>query len=115
MPPPSMPVQFATAEPFDRDRLDNAPIHLPRPSRLAEPLPSSTELGPRAARALETLGLRTVGDLIEHLPRARGEARTVATLQHGETATVLVEVRKIDTRSVRRRGMKPRDAATVAD
>ena len=89
-------------------------MRLPRPSRLDQPLPA-TDLGPRAARALETLGLHTVGDLLEHLPRARGEARTVATLQHGETATVLVEVRKIDTRSVRRRGMKPRVAATVAD
>jgi ATP-dependent DNA helicase RecG len=107
-------MQFASAEPFDHARLTQAPVHLPRPSRLHAPLPT-TDLGPRAARALDTLGLHTVGDLLEHLPRARGEARTVATLQPGETATVLVEVRKIDTRSVRRRGMKPRVAATVAD
>jgi len=112
---PSMPLQFASAEPFEADQLAQAPVHLPRPSRLAEPLPGATDLGPRAARALETLGLHTVGDLLEHLPRARGEARTVATLQRGETATVLVEVKRIDTRSVRRRGMKPRVAATVAD
>ena len=112
---PSLPMQFASAEPFEADQLAQAPVHLPRPSRLAEPLPGATDLGPRAARALETLGLHTVGDLLEHLPRARGEARTVATLQRGETATVLVEVKRIDTRSVRRRGMKPRVAATVAD
>ena len=111
---PSMPTQFATAESLSADEIANAPVRLPRPSRLRQPLPT-TDLGPRAARALDTLGLHTVGDLLEHLPRARGEARTVATLQHGETATVLVEVRKIDTRSVRRRGMKPRVAATVAD
>jgi ATP-dependent DNA helicase RecG len=111
---PSMPVQFATAEPLSANEIAGAPVHLPRPSSLQRPLPTA-DLGPRAARALETLGLHTVGDLLEHLPRARGEARTVATLQHGETATVLVEVRKIDTRSVRRRGMKPRVAATVAD
>jgi ATP-dependent DNA helicase RecG len=111
---PSMPMQFATAEPFQADQLAQAPVRLARPSRLAEPLPT-IDLGPRAARALETLDLHTVGDLLEHLPRARGEARTVATLQRGETATVLVAVRKIDTRSVRRRGMKPRVEATVAD
>jgi ATP-dependent DNA helicase RecG len=110
----AVPTQFASAEPLSADEIANAPVRLPRPSRLAAPLPT-TDLGPRAARALDTLGLHTVGDLIEHLPRARGEARTVATLQHGETATVLVEVRKIDTRTVRRRGMKPRVAATVAD
>ena len=111
---PSMPLHFATAEPFEAGALRTAPVHLPRPSRLQRPLPAH-DLGPRAARALETLGLRTVGDLIEHLPRARGEARTIATLQRGETATLLVEVRAIDTRSVRRRGMKPRVEATVAD
>ncbi|HEV7774690.1 MAG TPA: ATP-dependent DNA helicase RecG [Conexibacter sp.] len=110
----SMPMQFASAEPFDDATLSQAPVRLPRPSQLQQPLPT-TDLGPRAARALDTLGLHTVGDLLEHLPRARGEARTVATLQRGETATVLVEVRKIDTRSVHRRGMKPRVAATVAD
>ncbi|MFL5816182.1 MAG: ATP-dependent DNA helicase RecG [Conexibacter sp.] len=107
-------MQFASAQPLSADEIANAPVRLPRPSRLHAPLPA-TDLGPRAARALETLGLHTVGDLLEHLPRARGEARTVATLQSGETATVLVEVRKIDTRTVRRRGMKPRVAATVAD
>jgi len=108
-----MPTQFATAEPFDAEALRAAEVRLPRPSRLAAPL--THDLGPRAGRALETLGLHTVGDLLEHLPRARGEARTVATLQRGETATLLVEVRRIDTRSVRRRGMKPRVEANVAD
>ncbi|HEX7290143.1 MAG TPA: ATP-dependent DNA helicase RecG [Conexibacter sp.] len=108
-----MPTHFATAEPFDAEALRAAAVRLPRPSRLERPLVH--DLGPRAGRALETLGLHTVGDLLEHLPRARGEARTVATLQRGETATVLVEVRSIDTRSVRRRGMKPRVEATVAD
>src|SRR4051794_13376864 len=111
---PSMPRQFASAEAFTSAELAQAPVRLPRRSRLAAPLPTQ-DLGPRAARALDTLGLHTVGDLVEHLPRARGEARTVATLQRGETATVLVEVHRIDTRSVRRRGMKPRVEATVAD
>ncbi len=113
--PPSLPVQFASAEALDPAALSAAPIRTPRPSRLQEPLPGSDQLGPKAARALETLGLHTVGDLLEHLPRARGESRTVATLTPGETATIVVEVRKIDTRSVRRRGMKPRVEATVAD
>jgi ATP-dependent DNA helicase RecG len=111
----SMPVQFASAEPFDADRLARAPVRLPRPSHLAEPLAGASDLGPRAARALDTLGLHTVGDLLEHLPRARGEARTIATLAREETATVLVEVRAISSHPVRRRGMKPRVEATVAD
>jgi len=110
-----MPVQFASAELLEAGALREAPVHLPRPSRLAEPLPGAADLGPRAARALDTLGLHTVGDLLEHLPRARGEARTIATLRRGETATLIVEVTAIATKPVRRRGMKPRVEATIAD
>ncbi|HYV14620.1 MAG TPA: ATP-dependent DNA helicase RecG [Conexibacter sp.] len=110
-----MPTAFASSEPLDHAELLSAPVRTPRRSRLEEPLPGSDALGVKAAKALETLGLHTVGDLLEHLPRARGEARTLATLSRGETATVLVEVRAIDTRQMRRRGMKPRVEATVAD
>ena len=49
------------------------------------------------------------------MPRARREARTVAALSPGETATVIVEVRSIAQRPVRRRGMRPLVEATVAD
>jgi ATP-dependent DNA helicase RecG len=108
-----VPTQFASAAPVSADEIAGAPVHLPRPSRLQAPL--THDLGPRAARALDTLGLHTVGDLLEHLPRARGEARTIATLQREETATILVEVRTIASKPVRRRGMKPRVEATVAD
>jgi ATP-dependent DNA helicase RecG len=108
-----VPTQFASAEPLSAEEIAGAPVRLPRPSRLRAPL--THDLGPRAGRALETLGLHTVGDLLEHLPRARGEARTIATLQREETATLLVEVRAIASKPVRRRGMKPRVEATVAD
>src|SRR6202034_2152759 len=63
----------------------------------------------------EALGLHTVGDLLEHVPRARRESRTIGALAPGETATVLVEVRSIAARPVRRRGMRPLVEATVAD
>jgi ATP-dependent DNA helicase RecG len=106
---------FATREPLDADALSAAPVRTPRVSRLAAPLPGAQDLGPKAAKALDTLGLHTVGDLLEHLPRARGEARTVATLPYSEPATLLVEVRTIASRPTRRRGMKPRVEATVAD
>ncbi len=106
------PFQFASAEPLDDAQLRAAPVRLPRPSRLREPLDAP---GPRAARALETLGLHDVGDLLAHLPRARGEGRTVAGLEYEETATVLVEVRSITSRPVRRRGMRAIVEALVAD
>jgi ATP-dependent DNA helicase RecG len=89
------------------------PVHWPRPSRLEQAL--EVPGGPKAAAAAEALGLHTVEDLLFHLPRDAGEARTVATLAEDETATVLVEVRSIRSRPVRRRGMKPLVVATVAD
>ena len=85
----------------------------PRPSRLEGPL----EVPPdgKLADGLEALGLTSVGALLEHLPRDSREARTVAALKTGEPATVAVQVRRIDARAVRRRGMKPLVEATVFD
>jgi ATP-dependent DNA helicase RecG len=107
------PTRFASADPLPEDDLHAAgPPRYPRPSRLATPLPVA---GEKAARAARQLGLDTLGDLLEHLPRDRREARTVAGLQHGDVATVVVEVRSIASRPVRRRGMRPLVEAVVAD
>jgi ATP-dependent DNA helicase RecG len=88
-----------------------ASVRTPRVSRLQREL----ELPPKAAEGAAALGLSTIEQLLEHVPRARREARTVAALSAGETATVLVEVRSIAARPVRRRGMRPLVEATVAD
>jgi ATP-dependent DNA helicase RecG len=106
------PFAFSSSEPLAAGQLEDAPVRYPRPSRLAAPLELS---GPKARRAAQALGLYTVGDLLEHLPRDRREARTVAQLEPGERATIVVEVRRISSRSVRRRGMRPLVEATVAD
>ena len=103
---------FASSRPLERSELLEAPIHYPRPERLSEPLQAG---GPKAAEAAASLGLLTIGDLLEHLPHDRREARTVAQLAPGESATVVVEVRAIASRPVRRRGMRPLVEATVAD
>jgi ATP-dependent DNA helicase RecG len=107
-----VPTRFATTEPLSADELESARIRYPRPSRLGRPLKLR---GQKAQHAAGVLGLATVGDLLEHLPRDRREARTVAELQRGEAATVVVEVRSISSRPVRRRGMRPIVEATVAD
>jgi ATP-dependent DNA helicase RecG len=103
---------FATPDPLAADELDVAPVAYPHPSRLGRPLKLE---GAKTEQAAETLGLRTVGDLLEHLPRDRRESRSVAQLVPGETATVVVEVRSIASRPVRRRGMRPLVEAAVAD
>ena len=102
---------FAARDEPDLRTLLDAPVRTPRPSRLGRAL----ELAPKAARAAAALELETVGDLLEHVPRARREARTIGALAPGETATVVVEVRAIAQRPVRRRGMRPLVEATVAD
>jgi ATP-dependent DNA helicase RecG len=103
---------FGTSEVLTDDELADAPIRYPRPSRLSRPLRVG---GEKASRAAATLGLSSVADLLEHLPRDQREARSVAELLPGESATVVVEVRSISSRSVRRRGMRPLVEATVAD
>ncbi|HEY1521463.1 MAG TPA: ATP-dependent DNA helicase RecG [Solirubrobacteraceae bacterium] len=107
-----LPTAFASSDPPEREQLLGATIRWPRPERLAEPLDLP---GPKAEHAAEVLGLSTVGDLLEHLPRDRRRARTVAELALGEVATVVVEVRSISSRSVRKRGMRPLVEATVGD
>ncbi|HEY2160562.1 MAG TPA: ATP-dependent DNA helicase RecG, partial [Solirubrobacteraceae bacterium] len=101
---------FASARALERAELLAAPIRYPRPERLTAPLRVG---GPKATEAAASLGLDTVGDLLEHLPRDRREARSVAQLVPGEIATVVVEVRSIASRPVRRRGMRPLVEATV--
>jgi len=103
---------FASSRPLERAELLEAPIRYPRPERLSAPLHAG---GPKSTEAAASLGLHTVGDLLEHLPHDRREARAVAQLATGESATVVVEVRAIASRPVRRRGMRPLVEATVAD
>ena len=103
---------FTGERSLDADALAEAPIRYPSPRRLATPLKLD---GAKARQAAEALGLRTVADLLEHVPRDRREARAIATLAPEETATIVAEVRRIKARPVRRRGMRPLVEATVAD
>jgi ATP-dependent DNA helicase RecG len=109
---PAQPRAFAGARELSREEMFAASVRWPRPERLLEPL--ALPAG-KLADAMRTLGLTTVGALLEHLPRDRREARTVATLAPGEQATVAVQVRAISARPVRRRGMRPLVQATVHD
>ncbi len=107
-----MPRAFATATDLTAEELAAAPVRYPSPAQLERPL---SVQGAKAAQGAEALGLHSVGDLLEHLPRDRREARSVSELIAGETATIVVEVKRIAARPVRRRGMRPLVEATVAD
>ena len=75
----------------------NEPVRAaPRPGsgtapRLDDPLQFLKGVGPQAAATLEKLELRTVGDLLRHLPRRwedRTRFRAIAEVQSGEFVTV---------------------------
>jgi ATP-dependent DNA helicase RecG len=103
---------FASRRALSGEEMIGARLRWPRPGRLQEPLElPAGKLGD----GMRTLGLETVGSLLEHLPRDSREARTVAALKAGEQATVAVQVRAISARAVRRRGMRPLVEATVHD
>jgi ATP-dependent DNA helicase RecG len=106
------PHAFASEQRLSREEMLAAPVRWPKPSRLEDPLDLPKG---KLADGLKTLGLTSVGALLEHLPRDSREARTVAALKTGEQATVVVQVRTIAARAVRRRGMKPLVEATVFD
>jgi ATP-dependent DNA helicase RecG len=103
---------FASSSTLSRQELTAAPVRWPRPSRLRAPLEPKAK---KLATGMRSLGLETVGDLLEHLPSDSREARSVGALRAGEQATVTVEVRRIASRSVRRRGMRPLVEASVFD
>jgi ATP-dependent DNA helicase RecG len=87
-----------------------APLRsMPRPSRLAEPL----ALKGKPAQAAAALGIETVGDLLEHIPRDhldRRDASEVAALAPEQEATVSVVVNSVKVRPMRNRRQKAVEA-----
>ncbi|HEY5144681.1 MAG TPA: ATP-dependent DNA helicase RecG [Solirubrobacteraceae bacterium] len=110
MQPP--PCAFADTAPLSAQQLAGAPWSAPQQAPLRAALRLTND---KEREGAATLGIATVGDLLEHLPRDRREARAVGALGQGEQATVVVEVRSIASRPVRRRGMRPIVEAVVAD
>jgi len=112
-PPP--PNEFAALTRPAFANLLAAAWRAPRPSLLDDALALR---GAKEREGGEALGLRTVGDLLAHVPRRhvdRGEPRPVAELMIGGDATVEVEVRSITTRRGRPGRGVTRTVAVVAD
>ena len=95
---------FAGARELGRGDLLSAPVHWPRPSVLAAGLSSLKGVGPKTAEAASEAGIRTVGDLLYHVPRRHRDLRLrqLGDLEPGETATVSVEVQGSQPRPFRR-------------
>ena len=97
-----MPTAFAGEEAPDAwPRLPGTP----RPASLARPVSSLTGVGPALEKRLAKLGLRTIGDLLEHRPHRYETAvpeRRIADLLAGEEAAISGEVRRVSVRRPRR-------------
>ena len=104
------PTEFASRDPLP-DQAAFAPRY-PKPSRLDLGVAFP---GEKAEKAAEKLGIGTVGELLDHIPRDRRAARLIGELAMDEVATVVVQVLTITSRPVRRRGMKPLVSARVSD
>jgi ATP-dependent DNA helicase RecG len=112
------PRAFGSGDAQSRELLADARLRsAPRPNRLGVGLRTLRGVGPRLAEAAARIELRSVGDLLLHVPhsyRDRTELSEVAELRIGEEATVLVEVRSARLRPTRRRNLTILEA-TVAD
>ena len=95
---------FAGERELGRAELLSAPVHWPRPSILQQGLGAIRGVGVKTAEAAAEAGIRTVGDLLFHIPRRHRDLRVreLGDLQPGETATVLVEVQGSQPRPFRR-------------
>jgi ATP-dependent DNA helicase RecG len=80
-----------------------------RATELEEGVETLPGVGPKVAERLGRLGLRTLRDLAEHLPRAYldwSEAASFGDLSAGEEATVRCTLQRIRVRPTRRRNLK---------
>jgi len=95
---------FGGERELGRAELLDAPVHWPRPSVLDQGLGALEGIGPKTAEAAAAAGLRTIGDLLFHIPRRHRDLRIrqLGDVAPGETATVQVEVQGPQPRPFRK-------------
>ena len=80
---------------------------------LDAPLTVVNGVGPANAQKLETLGLKTLGDLLYYFPRRYddySQLKMISHLRYGEEVTIIGVVEKIDTRRTQNRNMSITEA-----
>jgi ATP-dependent DNA helicase RecG len=82
-----------------------APVHWPRPGVLELGLNALKGVGPKTVEAAAEAGIRSIGDLLFHVPRRHRDLsiRQLGSIEPGETATILVEVLGSKPRPFRKR------------
>jgi ATP-dependent DNA helicase RecG len=86
-------------------RAESAPggKHSQTPAALSAPLTVLQGVGPRHASTLETLGLRTLGDLLYYYPRRYddySQLKPIKSLWYGEQVTVIGAVQSVHARPI---------------
>ena len=96
---------FAGARDLSPADLRDAPVHWPRPSVLGVSVEALSGVGPKLAAAAAAAGIATVGDVLQRFPHRHRDRqiRPLASLEEGETGTVLVEVLGAKPRPFRKR------------
>ena len=93
--------------------------HVPKAGRRIDAEASVVSLrgvGPKVAEQLAHMGLRTIRDLVEHIPRDYldwREADGFGQLLAGQEATVACTVERVSVRPTRRRNLKIVQASVV--
>jgi ATP-dependent DNA helicase RecG len=107
---PAPPRAFAVGGEQDRAALRAVALKsLPRPSLLDAGVARLRGAGAKLAEAAAELDLRTLGDILWHVPRDyrdRREPTRIAALRFGEEATLAVEVRSARVRPTRNRRLR---------
>jgi ATP-dependent DNA helicase RecG len=83
-----------------------------------QPTTSVAGVGPSRAAELERFGLKTVEDLLYHLPFRyddRRSLRRAGELQIGDTVTAILEIRRVDQRQVGKGGRRQVLSAIAGD
>jgi ATP-dependent DNA helicase RecG len=96
--------------------LVSLPLPTPGGAPLDTPVSTLPSVGAKTAERLEGLGLRTFGDLLDHLPRTyidRRDTRTIRDLRVGQEATVIATVREAKVDRVG--GNRKRVTVTITD
>ena len=82
------------------------------------PTSSLTGIGPQRAKELAKFGLETIDDLLYHVPFRyddRRQMRRAGELQAGDTASAVLEIRRVDQRNVGKGGKRQILSAIAGD
>jgi ATP-dependent DNA helicase RecG len=98
---------LGTGDPLSFESLLQAPLKTaPKPSILDAPITKLKGAGPKLSAAAGEMGIRSIGDLLRHVPhsyRDRADPIRLGDLRLGEEGTVEVEVAGATLRPTRRR------------